>query len=342
MVQYFDDGKFTVGNPVHPMAAWYYSTRDSVDDQDIGILAMTSKRGLYVSPEDTDGTTMGDGSGRLKVSIEVDNVGIGGGTQYTEGDTDATITGTAILWEDATNTLKSVNASDPLPVNVVAGSTSGTEYTEGDTDATISGVALMWEDAADTLRAISATKPLPVDLGSNNDVTITSGSITANAGTNLNTSALALESGGNLDTIAGDTTSIDGKITACNTGAITISAELPAGTNNIGKVVPSDGTTDLKLPTSVVVEQGASALTLLAAGGASNYYRIFLLTISADTAGLLTVSDGIGKHYISANGSVVLDFAGIGKKQTTSNTILTITNSGGGNIAVTGLYSIET
>ena len=44
--------------------------------------------------------------------------------------------------------------------------------------------------------------------------------VIANAGTNLNTSLLALETGGNLATIAGDTTSIDGKITACNTGDI--------------------------------------------------------------------------------------------------------------------------
>ena len=39
------------------------------------------------------------------------------------------------------------------------------------------------------------------------------GTVTANAGINLNTSLLALEAGGNLATIAGDTTSIDGKIT---------------------------------------------------------------------------------------------------------------------------------
>jgi len=37
-------------------------------------------------------------------------------------------------------------------------------------------------------------------------------------------------------TIAGDTTSIDGKITTVNTGAVTISTELPAGTQNIGDV----------------------------------------------------------------------------------------------------------
>jgi hypothetical protein len=41
---------------------------------------------------------------------------IGGGIQYTEGDTDATITGTAALWEDAANTLRAVSATNRLPV----------------------------------------------------------------------------------------------------------------------------------------------------------------------------------------------------------------------------------
>ncbi len=50
--------------------------------------------------------------------------------QYTEGDTDATITGNAILWEDAGNALATVSASMGLPVNVVAGSTAGTEFSE--------------------------------------------------------------------------------------------------------------------------------------------------------------------------------------------------------------------
>ena len=40
----------------------------------------------------------------------------------------------------------------------------------------------------------------------------------------------------NSTAILADTTSIDGKITACNTGAVVISSELPAGTQNIGDV----------------------------------------------------------------------------------------------------------
>lgn len=51
----------------------------------------------------------------------------------------------------------------------------------------------------------------------------------------------AKEAGGNLATIAGDTTSLDGKVTACNTGAVTISAALPAGANAIGKLAANSG-----------------------------------------------------------------------------------------------------
>ena len=66
--------------------------------------------------------------GQTKVMI-VDSSGavasIGGGTQYTEGDTDATITGNAILWEDAANTLRVPSSTYPLPVNIISGAGSG-------------------------------------------------------------------------------------------------------------------------------------------------------------------------------------------------------------------------
>lgn len=97
-------------------------------------------------------------------------------------------------------------------VNIVAGSSSGTEYTEGDVDATIIGTAVMFESdtGTNTLSVVNNTTPLPIsDAGGS--LTI-DGSVTANAGTNLNTSLLALESGGNLDIIAGDTTAIQTSI----------------------------------------------------------------------------------------------------------------------------------
>lgn len=47
----------------------------------------------------------------------VNVTGGGGGTEYTEGATDASITGGAIMWEDTGDTLRAVSASKPLPVN---------------------------------------------------------------------------------------------------------------------------------------------------------------------------------------------------------------------------------
>ena len=56
------------------------------------------------------------------------------------------------------------------------------------------------------------------------------GSVTANAGTNLNTSALATET--TLGTVHGHVDSIDGKITACNTGAVVVSSGAITETNS--------------------------------------------------------------------------------------------------------------
>lgn len=52
----------------------------------------------------------------------VDNTGTqvnsfsGAGTQYTEGDTDTTITGTAAMWEDTSDVLRAISMAKPLPV----------------------------------------------------------------------------------------------------------------------------------------------------------------------------------------------------------------------------------
>jgi hypothetical protein len=63
-----------------------------------------------------------DSSGNLRVTS---TGGGGAGTEYTEGDTDTTITGTALLWEDTSDTLRAVSASKPLPVNIISGAGSG-------------------------------------------------------------------------------------------------------------------------------------------------------------------------------------------------------------------------
>lgn len=53
-------------------------------------------------------------AGHLQVDVLS---GGGGGMQYTEGDTDATITGTVVMWEDGSDTIRAVSATKPLPTD---------------------------------------------------------------------------------------------------------------------------------------------------------------------------------------------------------------------------------
>ena len=115
-------------------------------------------------------------------------------------------------------------------------------------------------------------------------------------------------------------------------------ASIAAGTNYIGRVRSTDGTTDEVFPTATFAVGGASPQTLIAAGASGEKHRIMKITISADTAGLITLSDGIGTFYLGANQSVSIDFSPIGRQQTTAATAITMTNAGGGNVAAAGTY----
>jgi hypothetical protein len=240
--------------------------------------------------------------------------------------------------------------SNNLYVNIGSGTVtiSGVTLGGGVIDATTQRVTLGTDDTAVTgLTAIKTAVEIMDDWddGDNNcNVSlknIGATAVSANSG-NLDGGcqriAIATDDV-NLSAIKTAVELIDNAISGTEMQVDVVGA-LPAGSANIGKVVPTDGTTDVKLPTTVVDVQGASALTLLAAS-ASNKHRIFLLSVSADTVGLLTVSDGIGKHYCAANGQVVFDFGPLGQLQDTANTAITITNSGGGNVAATCLYSTE-
>ncbi len=115
-------------------------------------------------------------------------------------------------------------------------------------------------------------------------------------------------------------------------------ASIAAGTNYIGRVRSTDGTTDEVFPTATFAVGGASPQTLIAAGASGEKHRIVKMTISADTAGLITISDGIGTFYLGANQSVQICFDPIGRQQTTAATAITMTNAGGGNVTAAGTY----
>ncbi len=71
--------------------------------------------GIPVGLTDQDGT---DARFSVDVNVTSGSISSSGITQYTEGDIDASITGTAVMWEDAANTLRSVSAAKPMPVSM--------------------------------------------------------------------------------------------------------------------------------------------------------------------------------------------------------------------------------
>jgi hypothetical protein len=160
--------------------------------------------------------------GRLDINIGSSGVPIGGGTQYTEGDTDATVTGTALMWEDTADTLRSVSAAKPLPVNIVAGSGGGPSKVD-DAAFTV---------AVDSVAPIGAmadeTTPDSVDEG---DV----GIVRMSTNRNLYTQIRDVTAERSVSVTAANALKVDGSaVTQPVSGTVT--ANLAAGTNNIGDV----------------------------------------------------------------------------------------------------------
>lgn len=90
-----------------------------------------TQSGTWVSrTQDGAGTAITSTGGALDVNILS---GASAGTEYTEGAVDASITGTAILWEDAGNVLIPVSSAKPLPVSIAAALAAGTNNI-GDVD----------------------------------------------------------------------------------------------------------------------------------------------------------------------------------------------------------------
>jgi len=182
---------------------------------------------------DASGTVLGAGANNIG-DVDIASITAGDNTIGRFKLTDGT---------DVADVLDLAN-SNPLTVAIVNASgdqiTSfgGTEYTEGDTDATITGSASMMEVSGNVLQPIqgSVADGLLVNLGTNNDVTVT-GTITADAGTNLNTSLLALESGGNLAAILADTTNIETAVQLIDDTVATLGTTTYTETSTKGLII---------------------------------------------------------------------------------------------------------
>src|SRR5882672_5330946 len=185
----------------------------------------------------------------------------GGGTQYTEGDTDSTITGSAILWEDTSDTLRSVSAAKPLPVRVGDGTNQVTLLTAGsDAESNTSNRlpitawlksfnGTTWDRLCSGLTGAQSAV-----TGFLNTLGMGQYNSTAPTLTNAQACNLQLDSAANLK--------------------VNIGTALPPGTNAIGKLAQNDNVDigDVSInnipasPLPVRVGDGTNQVTLLTAG----------------------------------------------------------------------------
>lgn len=150
-----------------------------------------------------------DSAGAVRVT------GGGGGTQYTEGDTDTSITGTAALAEGPSDTLTplQVDASKHLQVDIAADSVGiggGVQYVEDEAHAS-GGTGVM-------------------------SLAVRKNEAAALAGTDGDYIPFITDSNGALWTHANDgTVALKGNVWVGNNGTVSVSA-IAAGDNNIGNV----------------------------------------------------------------------------------------------------------
>lgn len=97
----------------------------------------------------------------------------GGGTEYTEGDTDSSITGTALLWEDTGDTLRPVSAAKPLPVDIKNATIAIAEPVTVDGTVTVSdGGDSLTVDGTVTANPTAATGHSAVSAASTNATSV--------------------------------------------------------------------------------------------------------------------------------------------------------------------------
>lgn len=196
--------------------------------------------------------------------------GGGGGVQYTEGDTDATITGTAILWEDTGNTLRPVSASTPLPISDAGGAITvdGTVTANAGTGTfAVSAASLPLPSGAATLaEQQSQTTALQLidDAVATVASAITTKGIAAVGTDGTNARILKTDASGELqvDVLSMPTTTVTGTVAATQSGTWTVT-----GTGGTFPVTDSGGslTVDAPVGTPVFVRlsDGASAISTL-------------------------------------------------------------------------------
>jgi hypothetical protein len=176
---------------------------------------------------------------------------------------------------------------------------------------------------------IKSGNPTSINVGTVTTLPAITGSVTANAGTNLNTSSLALETGGNLAAIKTDADTVAGAVSASkmnvniSSGSIanTTFAATQGTAANLNATVVGTGTfavqsTDSVIGATFVVKTvdfsaSATAQAIWTPAGGKKFV-ICDWVVSTSAAGVITIFDGtdnttlrVAKLNFAANGGAV-------------------------------------
>jgi len=189
---------------------------------------------------------------------------------------------------------------------------------------------------------------VPVVLASNQSTIVISGSVTANAGTNLNTSLLALEAGGNLATIAGAITSskmqdnlaqVGGAAIAL--GQTTMSAGIPVTLASNQTAIPVSQSATWNIGTVTNLSQMSGVAISLNNGATDTGTQ--RVTISSDSTGQVKLATGANTFgQLTAHQSTNVDQIGGGSLalgQTTMSASIPVAFANNqSSLAVTGTF----
>lgn len=268
-------------------------------------------------------------------NVTIDNPGdIGGGTQYTEGDTDATPTGTVAMWRDsASDEILSVSDENPLPV-LASIDTTGLA-TETEQEAQTALLTTIDADTSTLAGAVSSGKvqvdiisgaqtntltdtqlratPVVVDLGTNNDVTVTSSALPSGAATSANQTTII----GHVDGIETLLTAIDADTSDIHTNTdamVTDLAAIEVLLTDIENNQLPDGHNVTIDNASIAVTDGGGSLTVdgTVAATQSGTWNVGTLTsitndVSIDDGGNSITVDGTVTANLSSVDNAVLD-----------------------------------
>lgn len=250
--------------------------------------------GLEAIRKSTDEITPGDKSDyKMKVHVLSSDVSFGGGFQYTEGDTEPSITGTAVLWEDTGDTLRTVSAATPFPVEIIAGSSSGTEYTEGDTDASITGVAVLAESPGDTLDALQLDASKNLKVVQQGDVNVTATDLDIRDLSSA-TDSVSVEGGNSTPVTVDGTVELGAtSLAALENITVTVDNEVEVK-NDVDNPIPVSAAS-LPLPADAATETTLSSILSAVDGleGFTDGIEGLLTTIGGYVDGLEGFTDGI-------------------------------------------------